>query len=127
MAFDTQEIAREVQKQAVRHEQLHEKLSRVTGPVKDYEGMTASELARYGLEKLGLQAPADDEDPCVVALESFLHGRAGRESGVAGMDSAGDSFVDRYIRGSANRSMDGDANAGESSLDRYINSPREDV
>jgi hypothetical protein len=128
MAFDAAEIAREVQKQAVRHEKLHERLSGMVGPVADYQTMTTAELAKYGLEKMGVEPPDADEDPCVVALENFLHGRAGRAMGAsAGMDSAGAAFVDRYIQGSANRSMDGDADAGESSLDRYINSPREDV
>jgi hypothetical protein len=117
MAFDVAEIAREVQKQAVRHEQLHQRLSGMVGPVDGYEGMTPSELAKYGLKKLGLQVP-DDDASCVAALEYFLQGRAGLESGVAGMDSAGDDFVSRYIQGSANHAMD----SGESALDRYLNS-----
>lgn len=127
--LDVAEIAREVQKQAVRHEKLHERLSGMIGPVADYQDMTTPELAKYGLKKMGIEPPDADEDPCVVALENFLHGRAGRAmGGSAGMDSASDSFVDRYIRGSTNGSMDGNADAGgSSSLDRYINSPREDV
>jgi hypothetical protein len=96
MAFDVEEISQAVRELAARHEKLHENLSRVTGPVADYEGMTSPALAKYGLEKLGLEAP-EDEEACVVALEFFLHGRAGRESGVAGMDSAGKSHVDRYL------------------------------
>jgi hypothetical protein len=98
VAFDAAEITQAVRKIAARHEQLHERLSRVIGPVADYESMTSPELAAYGLKKLGLQPPADD-DSCVVALEYFLHGRAGRESGVAGMDSREPSFLDRYING----------------------------
>ncbi|MEA3197859.1 MAG: hypothetical protein QOF32_1911 [Gammaproteobacteria bacterium] len=92
------------------------------GPVAGYEGMTSSELAKYALKKLGLQVPADDDDSCVAALEYFFHGRAGRESGVAGMDSTDDSFVGRYIQGNANRSMDGDAGMDESFIERYLNS-----
>lgn len=108
MAFDVAEIAREVQKQAVRHEKLHERLSGMVGPVADYQEMTTAELAKYGLEKMGIEQPDADDDPCVVALENFLNGRAGRAMGGSpgGMDSAGDSFVDRYIQGRANGSMD---------------------
>jgi hypothetical protein len=95
--FDAVEVTREVRKQAARHEQLHERLSRMVGPVDGYAEMTLPELAQYGLKKMGVEPPAADDDPSVVALESFLHGRAGREAGVAGMDSASDSFVDRYI------------------------------
>lgn len=95
-AFDVEEITQAVRELVGRHEKLHENLSRVTGPVADYEGMTTPELAKYGLEKLGLQAP-DGDDSCVTALEYFLHGRSGREAGVAGMDSAAETWVDRYI------------------------------
>jgi hypothetical protein len=106
-AFDVGAIAREVQKQAVRHEQLHQRLSGMVGPVADYESMTLPELARYGLEKMGVTPPDADEDPCVVALENFLHGRAGRAiGGTGGMDSAGSSHVDRYLQGRANGAMD---------------------
>jgi hypothetical protein len=109
MAFDTEEIAREVQKQAARHEQLHQRLSGMVGPVADYQNMTTSELALYGLKKMGVEPPDPDEDPCIVALENFLHGRAGRAMGTsAGMDASPRSHVADII-------------------DRYINSPREDV
>jgi hypothetical protein len=96
-AFDAAEISQRVRELASRHEALHEKLSRVIGPVADYGSMTSPELAAYGLKKLGLQPPADDDDPSVVALEHTLRGRSAG-SMVAGMD-AGDSFVDRYING----------------------------
>jgi hypothetical protein len=94
-AFDA--ITAEVRKEAARHEQLHERLSRVIGPVDDYHEMTSPELAKYALEKMGFEVPADDEHPAVAKLDGFLHGRSGRETGVAGMDSAGGSFIDRYI------------------------------
>jgi hypothetical protein len=110
----------------------------MVGPVAGYEEMTLPELARYGLEKMGVAAPDADEDPCVVALENFLHGRAGRAMGASagGMDSAARSFVDakflgvdhvdRYLQGRANGSMDGARDArghiAAKFLDDYINS-----
>ncbi len=96
--FDAAEVTRAVRQQAARHEQLHDRLSRVVGPVDHYHEMTLPELAAYGLEKMGVSAPADDDHPAVAKLEGFLHGRAGRGAGGAmGMDAAGDSFVDRYL------------------------------
>lgn len=114
-AFDIAEIATAVRKEAVRHEQLHERLSRMIGPVADYQNMTLAELAKYGLDRMGVQPPDADEDPCVVALENFLHGRAGRPMGpnAAGMDSAGETFVDRYLQGCTNSSMDGSRAASD--------------
>jgi hypothetical protein len=94
-AFDAEEIKREVRKQSARHEQLHERLSRVTGPVADYLEMTTPELAAYGLKKLGMEVPGAADDPRVVALEFALRGRSGREMG-AGMDRA-PSFLDAYL------------------------------
>jgi hypothetical protein len=97
-AFD--ELATAVQKQAVRHEQLAGRLSRTIGVIPDYHEMSTAELARYGLKKLGVEPPSDDDDPSVVALEHFLRGRSNSEmGGSAGMDSAGGSFMDRYLRG----------------------------
>jgi hypothetical protein len=95
MAFDAAEVTRAVRELAARHEQLHERLSRVIGPVDGYESMSLPELAAYGLQKLGLQPPDDGDDPSVVALEHALRGRSGGGTG-AGMD-AGDNFVTRYI------------------------------
>jgi hypothetical protein len=95
MAFDAEEVKREVRKQSARHEQLHERLSRVTGPVADYMDMTTPELAEYGLKKLGLDVPTPSDDPRIVALEHALRGRSGREMG-AGMDRA-PSFLDAYL------------------------------
>jgi hypothetical protein len=97
-AFD--ELVTEVQKVAVRHEQLAGRLSRAIGAIPDYHAMTTAELAKYGLAKLGLQPPGDDDDSAVVALESFLQGRAGhggQGGSFAGMDSAGDDFISRWI------------------------------
>jgi hypothetical protein len=97
MAFDANEVSREVRKQmaqAARHEQLHERLSRVIGPVAGYEVMTTPELAEYGLPKLGHQVPDAGDDPRVVALEFALRGR-GREMG-GGMDAA-PTFLDAYL------------------------------
>jgi hypothetical protein len=121
VTFDADEITQAVREQAARHEALHERLSRVVGPIADYGQMTTPEMAAYGLKKLNLEVPDATDDPVVTALEFALRGRY--EDGLGGsMDSAGHSFVDRYIQGSANRSMDGDADAGESALDRYLNS-----
>jgi hypothetical protein len=94
-AFDAAGISQRVRELAARHEALHEKLSRVIGPVADYGSMTSPELAAYGLKKLGLEVPADDDNPSVVALEHALQGRSGGAMG-AGMDAA-DNFVTRYI------------------------------
>jgi hypothetical protein len=101
MALDADEVTREVRKQmaqAARHEQLHERLSRVIGPVAGYENMTSPELAEYGLKKLGLEVPDSADDPIVVALEHALRGRSGREMG-AGMDRTAErpSFLDAYL------------------------------
>lgn len=97
MAFDAAEITQAVREIAARHEALHERLSSMIGPVAEYQEMSTPELAKYGLEKMGLEAPEDGES-CIAALEYFLHGRAGREAGVgAGMDSAPDNFVTRYL------------------------------
>ncbi len=94
--FDAAEITQAVREMAARHEKLHERLSRVIGPVADYAEMTLPELASYGLTKLGCEPPADDEHPAVVALEHLLQGRA--SSGMsAGMDGAASDFVTRYI------------------------------
>src|ERR1700722_5341848 len=96
MAFDAAEITAAVRKLAVRHEQLHERLSRVIGPVAGYEEMTSQQLAAYGLKKLGIEPPADTDDPSVVALEHALRVRGG----VGGMDAReGDmpDFLSRYI------------------------------
>lgn len=65
------------------------------------EEMSAKDLAKRVLQKLGIKA--DDTDDPIAALESYLEGheagdraRAGvRESG--GMDSASGSFMDRYL------------------------------
>ena len=97
-AYDAAEITQAVRELAARHEQLHERLSRVIGPVAGYEEMTLPQLAAYGLEKLGIEPPDEADDPAVVALEQALRGRASGGMG-AGMD-AGDSFIDRYINGS---------------------------
>jgi hypothetical protein len=102
-ALDAAEITQRVRELAARHEQLHERLSRQIGPVDGYETMTSPELAAYGLEKLSAGVPSDDEHPAVAKLEGLLHGRASSgtgAAGIAGMDSAGDSFVDRYIASS---------------------------
>ncbi len=96
-AFDAAEISQRVRELAARHEALHEKLSRVIGPVADYGSMTTPELAAYGLKKLRLEVPVDDDHPSVVALEHALRGRSGGAMG-AGMD-AGDSIIDRYLSG----------------------------
>ncbi|HVA40844.1 MAG TPA: hypothetical protein VNF49_09275 [Candidatus Binataceae bacterium] len=96
-AFDAAEVGRAVRKEVARHEQLHDRLSRVVGPVAGYGEMTLPELAAYGLKKLRLEVP-DDEDEAVTALEYFLHGRANREMGAsASMDAGGDDFVSRYL------------------------------
>ncbi len=96
--FDAAEICRAVRKEAARHEALHDRLSRVVGPVAGYAEMTLPELAAYGLKKLGLEVP-DNEDDAVVAMEYFLRGRTGRETGAgaAGMDAGADDFVSRYL------------------------------
>ncbi|HEX3915534.1 MAG TPA: hypothetical protein VHW71_18700 [Steroidobacteraceae bacterium] len=122
MAFDTAKIAREVQQQAVRHEMLASRLSRVVGAIPDYHELTLVQLAQYGLTKLGIEPPADDEDPFIAALEYFLRGRANTGGGAGGMDSAVETHVDRYLQGRASGSMDSDTNAGESFVDRYLNS-----
>ena len=95
-AFDAAEVTKAVRELAARHEQLHERLSRVIGPVDDYGSMTSPQLAAYGLKKLGLEVPADDDHPAVVALEHALRSRSAGATG-AGMD-AGDSFIDKYLR-----------------------------
>jgi hypothetical protein len=120
-AFDVEEIADEVRKQAARHEQLHERLSKMIGPVADYAEMTTPELAKYGLGKMGVEPPADDDDACVIALECFLHGRAGRAMGAGGMDSAGDTYVDRYIQGRAIGSMDGASPGAKAIIAQFLN------
>jgi hypothetical protein len=128
MALDTEQIARGVLKQAIRCERLRQNLSRLVGSIPDDVSSSLEDLARYGLQKLNIEIPADDESPCVVAIETYLRGaqKHGMGPGSTGMDSAGDSFVDRYIRGEVSRG-DAGMDAGESSLDRYINSPGEDV
>ena len=99
MAFDAAEITKAVRELAAKHEQLHEHLSRVVGPVAGYATMSLPELASYGLKKLGLEVP-DDEDKAVTALEYFLHGRANRSmGGGASMDDAAETFLDRYLKG----------------------------
>lgn len=99
-AFDAAEISQRVRELAARHEALHEKLSRVIGPVADYGSMTLPELARYGLEKLNIEPPDDNDHPSVVALEHALRGRSGGTMG-AGMDSAASSglksIMDKYL------------------------------
>lgn len=96
MAFDAAEVTAAVRRLAARHEQLHERLSRVIGPVAGYEEMTLPQLAAHGLAKLGIEPPDADDDPRVIALEHVLRGRSGGGMGAASMD-AGDTFIDRYI------------------------------
>ena len=101
MAFDAAEITRAVRELAARHEQLHQQLSRVIGPVAGYEEMTLQQLAAYGLKKLGIEPPDADDDPSVVALEHALRGRPNGAMG-AGMDAREggvDDFFSRYING----------------------------
>lgn len=93
-AFD--EITTAVRKEAVRHEQLAGRLSRTIGAIPDYHKMSLAQLALYGLKKLGVEPPADGDDPAVVALENYLRGRAGHGDLGAGIDSVA-SFVGRYI------------------------------
>jgi len=95
-AFDAEQIARAVRKEAVRHQELHQRLSRVVGPVEGFESMTLPELAAYGLEKLNLTVPDATDDPRVIALEFALRGRSGHEMG-AGMDMSASTFLDRYL------------------------------
>jgi len=94
-AFD--ELTTAVQKAAVRHEQLAGRLSRAIGAIPDYHEMSTAALARYGLEKLGVEPPADGDDPAIVALESYLQGRAGHGGLAAGMDAGEPSFLDKYL------------------------------
>lgn len=96
-AFDAAQITQAVRELAARHEQLHERLSRVIGPVAGYESMTLPQLAAYGLERLHITVPDDDDDPAVVCLEQALQGRSGGAMG-AGMDSV-DNIVTRYLKG----------------------------
>lgn len=96
-AFDAAEITQAVRKEAVRHEQLAGRLSRMIGAIPDYHEMSLAQLARYGLKKLGVEVPDTGDDPSVVALESYLQGRSGHGGMVAGMDAGDDNFVTRYI------------------------------
>jgi hypothetical protein len=100
MPLDAAEIATAVRKEAVRHEMLAGRLSRVIGAIPDYHEKTLEQLALYGLEKLGIEPPTDGDDPATMALEYFLRGRANTGGGAGGMDSA-DSHVDRYINSSS--------------------------
>lgn len=117
-AFDIAEIATSVRKEAVRQEMLATRLSRTIGTIPDYHELSLAQLALYGLEKLGIEPPADGDDPAIVALEYFLRGRSNMEIGAGGMDSAGENHVDRYLQGTSTASsMDGDAG---DFVDRYL-------
>lgn len=94
-AFDAAQVTSAVRELAAKHEQLHERLSRSMGPIDNYHQMTSPELAAYGLKKMGVAVPADDEHPAIAKLEGFLQGRSGGSMG-AGMDSD-DNFITRYI------------------------------
>ena len=97
-----EEITKWAYRDVATKERLRQALEGEFGPF-DHFGMTAADLASFGLEKFNL--PASD-DP-VTALDSYLLGRRhgkDRRGGEAvwrgnGIDSAGDSLVDRYING----------------------------
>ena len=97
-SFDAAELSRAVQRDAREHEQLYQRLSRVIGPF-DHGEMTTAQLATHGLKKLNRDVPDDDEAK-VIALESYLEGRAhGAQHGAGSMDANDDSFVSRYLAG----------------------------
>jgi hypothetical protein len=87
------------QSDAARAERLRTRLGPLVGVIPD-EHVTSREVGKYGLEKLGQEAP--DSGDHATALEYFLAGRAGAKgaSPAGGMDSLDDnSVVGRYIRG----------------------------
>jgi hypothetical protein len=86
-SFDAAEVTAAARKIAARHEQLAGHISRALDAAPDYHEMTLSDLAHYGLAKLGVEPPEDGDDPAVAKLEGFLHGRSGHGVG-SGMDSS---------------------------------------
>lgn len=102
-ANDAATVARFLRRDEVKRQRILARASRLgvnLYAIDAIEEMSAKDLAKHVLEKLGIKNDTDDP---VAALESYLEGhdagnrtRAGvRESG--GMDSASGSFMDRYL------------------------------
>jgi hypothetical protein len=99
-----QELSRKLHRDEARKHRLYTRSARLVNvfALDAVEEMTAEDLARRVLEKLGIKHDTDDP---VSALESYLEGhdagdrarRGVREHG--GMDSASGSFLDRYLSG----------------------------
>lgn len=99
--MNTAEIIRAVRLAEVRKARLVQRLAPVTPFAFDGDElaeMSAKELARKVLAKLGIEYDTDDP---VAALESYLEGhesaRAQRSAGGSAHDSASGSFLDSYL------------------------------
>jgi hypothetical protein len=89
-AMDAKEIMVEVSKR----NKLADTLSWHVGTF-DHAEMTHEEVARYGVKKLGLNAPAGQE---INFLSGYLHNRPAPKPVAMGMDSkTGESFLDKQL------------------------------
>jgi len=99
MVHDATETAiKRTRSDAARAERLRTHLGSIIGVVPD-EHVTADEVGKYGLGKLGQELP--DNGDHATAIEYYLAGRLAQSAGIS-MDAAShDSFVGRYLRGEA--------------------------
>jgi len=103
--MDAAEIKRSVMAEIAARDRLYRQVSEHVGAF-DHADMTADDVARYGIRKLGIKADAGQE---MAVLSGFLQGRpAPRKQpaatvapGAAANDAApgGDNFITRHLKG----------------------------
>jgi len=76
-----------------KRDELASKLSQHVGTF-DHSGMTASEVAKYGIKKLGIKCEAGQE---TAALNGFLHGRTQSSVIVTGDSAKPSSEIDAFL------------------------------
>lgn len=94
--MDAAAIAKRVEKNLAEKSKLYNQLSKHIGAF-DHSDMDIKKMAKYGLKKLGVEAPKDNQ---VTFLNAYLQGK-GVSNGVA-MDSVAprkNNFVKRFLEG----------------------------
>jgi hypothetical protein len=82
--FTMDEVFNGIEKQAEARNDLADRLSKHIGAF-DKTGMSTSDVAKYGCDKLNLEAPAGQHESY---LSGYLTGHAHAKTGGSGMDAA---------------------------------------
>jgi uncharacterized protein len=102
-AMDAATVKKEIYRDMQNRDNLYQKISRVTGAF-NYKAMDSSDIAKYGVKKLGLDCKSGQE---VTAINAYLKGFSSAKSSVATNKAAvaQDSYsnknspVAKYLRG----------------------------